>query len=125
MKQKRPTIQVQSVIYRNEKQSLFSAVLAMANAVRVVRETGEAEIGMRFLFGDASPSPTFSEGDVAALRAQTSGILDFEYRFFGENTGSAKGNNRLAEGCDWEYILIMNPDVKVSPHFFRYALLPF
>ena len=47
------------------------------------------------------------------------------YKFFGENTGSARGHNILSEGCKSDYILIMNPDVKLSPHFFFYILEPF
>lgn len=112
------SLQIQSVIYHNEKESLMRALTSAANAIRVNRET-TAELGEVTLFyGDASEQPVFSEDEVAQISAQFAPFFQFRYMFFQENTGSAKGHNRLGERCESEYMMIMNPDVLLCPNFF-------
>ena len=119
------SIQVQSVVYRNEAESLKRAVLAMANAVRVFREIDHQPCQVTFVYGDGSPDPVLEEAEVKTLQEKTKPYLDFQYHIFGMNTGSAKGHNLLAKRTRSDYILIMNPDVKVSPHYLREAMKPF
>ena len=119
------SIQVQSVVYRNEKESLVRAVMAMTNAVRVFKEIDHQECRVTFVYGDGSPERVMSEQDVQMLQKRTEQYLDFQYRVFGENTGSAKGHNLLAKDAQTDYILIMNPDVKVAPDCLREATKPF
>lgn len=119
------SIQIQSVVYRNEKESLFRTVLAMANAIRVFKEIDCQPCQLTFIYGDGSPNPVMGESDIKKIQEKTSKYMDFQYHIFGMNTGSAKGHNLLSEKCNTDYILIMNPDVKVSPHYFREAIRPF
>lgn len=119
-------IQVQAVLYNNDKQSVISAVSGIANAVRIYREREKNDIEVRFVFGDSSASPVFCDSDVTNIRERFAGELDFDYKFFGFNSGYGKGNNILAESsgkCD--YYIIMNPDIIVTPTFFINILKPF
>ena len=119
-------IQVQSILYHNEKNSILQAVTAMANAVRVYKKlNGSASINVTFLYGDSSAEPLLTDQDVTQINKQYSSQITFMYRFFGFNTGSAKGHNLLAKGFRGDYYVIMNPDVKVSSRFFIEILKPF
>lgn len=118
------SLQVQSVIYNNEKDSLLRALRNLANAIRVDRE-GAGEVGeVTVLYGDASPEAVFSGEEIAAVGREFAPFFRFRYIFFGENTGSAKGHNRLGAECSSDYLMIMNPDVIVSPRFFSGMLRP-
>lgn len=119
------TIQVQSVVYRNSAESLHRAVMAMANAVRVYRNMDHQDCKVRFVYGDASPECVMNRTEIEKLQEKVRPYLDFQYHVFGMNTGSAKGHNLLASKADADFILIMNPDVKVAPHYLREAMKPF
>ena len=110
-----PTIQVQSVIYQNDPASLRRTIEHLANAIRVERESVAQLGGVKLIYGDASPEPILTEEDLSALRAAFGADLDIEYRFFGFNSGTAKGHNLLAEGSRADYFMIMNPDILMSP----------
>ena len=118
------TIQVQSVIYHNDKESLVRAYQSLANAIRVSRERGQ-EIEVVVHYGDASKAPIYSEDELAALQAEFALYFAFRYTFFNENTGTSKGHNRVGLNCDADYIVVMNPDVIVCPRFFEKMLFPF
>lgn len=119
------TIQIQSVIYHNEKESLLRAIDSLANAVRVNRESA-AQLGeVTVCYGDASSSPVFSEEEVKQIAERFAPFITFRYTFFNENTGTAKGHNRMGETCSADYMLIMNPDVVVCPRLFEKFLEPF
>lgn len=119
------SLQIQSVIYHNKKESLMRAMTGIANAIRVNRET-TAELGdVTVCYGDASAEPTFTAEDVAQIAEQFAPFFAFQYRFFNENTGSAKGHNLLGAEGDSEYMMIMNPDVILAPTFFANMIRPF
>lgn len=119
------SLQIQSVIYHNEKESLKRALQSLANAVRVNRNTGK-ELGDVFVcYGDASSAPIYTEEEIAALNAEFGEYFTLRYTYFNENTGSAKGHNRLGENCSADYMMIMNPDVVVCPRLFSGMLEPF
>lgn len=119
------SVQVQSVIYENEKKNLFRTIECLANAVRFAREEG-SELGqVKLLYGDASPEPVLSQEDLGRLKTDYASCLEIDYRVFGFNSGSAHGHNILAEGCNADYLLIMNPDVRVSPQTLREMMAPF
>lgn len=111
----KPGLQAQSVLYRNDRAALRRAAEYLANALRVEREQA-GELGAATLcWGDASPAPLFTEAEIAALNGSFDGELHVEYRFFGQNTGSARGHNLLGLGSEAELLLIMNPDVLLAP----------
>ena len=61
------SLQIQSVIYHNEKESLKRALQSLANAVRVNRNTGK-ELGEVFVcYGDASSAPIYTEEEIADM----------------------------------------------------------
>lgn len=41
--------------------------------------------------------------------------IEFEYKVFGFNSGTAKGHNLMAENTDADIMMIMNPDVILEP----------
>ena len=116
------SIQIQAVIYHNQKKNLLKTIEHIHNALRAVTDTvGRVE----FVYGDASKTPTFSEEEVMEITRRFSDRLQFRYVFFNENTGSGKGQNLMGKDCTTDYILIMNPDIIVTPAFFTEMLLPF
>lgn len=119
------SIQIQSVIYNNDAPSLLSAVAAIANAVRVYQKTTGNALKVHLIYGDASSEPVFDENAVLSIRNTYREYISFDYRFFGFNSGTAKGHNLLAEGFTGEYYMIMNPDVKVAPTHFLRMIEPF
>lgn len=103
------SLQIQSVIYKNKISSLLKAIEALDCAIRYCQKNG-MEVDARLCYGDASPSPTLVEQDIKEIRISHNG-LSFDYSFFGFNSGTAQGHNRLGEKCDAEFMMIMNPDV--------------
>lgn len=120
-----PIIQAQSVIYNNEIPSLLTAIDNMANAVRVEHEQQGYVGRISLCYGDASEKPVLTDDQVSTIQSRYKDDLDFHYHFFGFNSGSAKGQNLLGLGTNADYILIMNPDIIVSPRFFVEMLYPF
>ena len=119
------TVQVQSVIYHNDHESLMRAYESLANAVRVNRERSAEELRLIVHYGDASSEPVYSEAQLRELRSKFASSFDFQYTFFNENTGTSKGHNRVGLSCSADYIVVMNPDVIVCPRFFEKMLAPF
>lgn len=119
------SIQIQSVLYKNEPDALFQALDNIANAIRVDRESDHALSWVSVCYGDASPEAIFSEKTVAEIEERYKNFFEFHYKFFNQNTGTAAGHNRMAESCEADYLQIMNPDVVVSPHLFWNMLEPF
>lgn len=119
------TIQIQSVLYHNKPEALERAWESLANAIEVCKKEGLMLEKPVLCYGDASAHPIFSEEDLERLQKQYGTVLPLEYTYFNENTGTAKGHNRMAQDCEKEYILIMNPDVVVNPRIFLQMLKPF
>lgn len=120
-----PAFQAQSVIYNNDIPSLMKAIAALANGVRIERQERGLLGRVSLHYGDASPEPVLRQPQVQKIKEQFGEYLDFEYQVFGFNSGSAKGQNLLAENCRAEYLLIMNPDIIVSPRFLTEIMKPF
>ena len=119
------TVQLQSVLFNNEKKALFKALDSLQNAAELSQKKSGRLSRLTVSYGDASPNPIFSEEEVSEITNKYSKSFDFKYRFFNENTGSAKGHNLLGETLDSEYMMIMNPDVVVSPRTIEILLAPF
>ena len=75
--------------------------------------------------GDASPSRTFDDGAVRDIKERFGAWFGYEYRYFNENTGTARGHNRMFESCTSDYVVVQNPDVQYCPRFFERMLEPF
>lgn len=119
------TIQIQSVLYHNALSALYTTVENLANAISVTKKYENRSLKVTLHWGDASKTPLFQQQEIDELNKKYEGVLEFYYQFFNENTGTAKGHNKLAENCLSEYIMIMNPDVVVNPLIFQQLLAPF
>ncbi|MBQ9805250.1 MAG: glycosyltransferase [Clostridia bacterium] len=119
------SLQIQAVVYKNEKASLKRAFESMANAVRVNRNTGKELGEVVVSYGDASPEPIYTQEEIAALSEEYRDYFTFRYTFFNENTGYGKGQNLLSQNADADYLLIINPDILVCPRMFSGMLEPF
>lgn len=118
------TIQMQSVLYYNEKNSIHKTMESVANAVRVAGKHGY-DIKVTLSYGDSSEEPLYTEEEVGQIAEQYVQDFTFRYCFFGYNSGSARGQSELAKETDCDFIFIMNPDVILAPDFFEHILQPF
>ena len=98
-----------TVLYGNSPAAVARTVEAFDNAARVATEAGLLE-SLVLAFGDATPQPALSPDQVARLRESTTHI-EVTYEFFDENTGTSRGQNRLARSTESDHVLICNPDV--------------
>jgi GT2 family glycosyltransferase len=107
---------VQSVLFGNAVTDLDRSLDSIARAIEVARDGGILE-RVVVSFGDCSPEPTFTDDQVAERggRLAKAGADGLRYVFFGENLGSAEGNNRQWQDVDTDLVLILNPDTVVAP----------
>lgn len=119
------TLQIQAVLYKNAKPALERSLLSLANAVQNACQK-QLVSSATLVWGDASPSPLYSEEELAELNAALNGTsLTLRYRFFNENTGYGKGHNLMFANCSADYLTVINPDIVVCYNFFEEMLLPF
>ncbi len=72
-------LQIQSVIYGNEKESLMKAIKALKQAVMVYhRKIGELSASL--IYGDSSPTPILDDADVLVIKEKLGKVMDFQYR---------------------------------------------
>lgn len=118
------SIQVQSILYQMDEESIGRALESLARATDLAISGGHVS-RVRVCYGDTSPQRSLTDQNLAALRAKFSLYFEIVYTFFDKNLGSARGHNTLAEKADTDYLLILNPDVVVSPRLFEDLLRPF
>lgn len=111
------SIQIQSVIYNNQKSSLLKAISALKNAMDTYKKLN-CDIDATLVYGDASPERIFLDDDIKNIETMLDGTIHFNYIFFNFNSGTAKGHNIMGEQCTSDYMMIMNPDVIVTPQHF-------
>jgi hypothetical protein len=111
-----PSLQVQSVLYGNSPAELDRGIESLARAIELARGRGSVD-GVRVSWGDCSDAPTFDaeQVDERSARFTAAGAEGLRYTWFGENLGSAEGNNRLWADVDTELVLILNPDTVAAP----------
>ena len=119
------SIQIQSVIYHNDKAALKKAMNALANSIRVCKQNNEGLNRFVLYYGDASDEAIYSDDEIDAIRKEYKDFFEFKYKIYGYNAGSANGQTVLGLESDTDYLLLMNPDVMVSPNFFVDIVKPF
>lgn len=121
------SIQIQTVLYKMDHESIFRALDTVANAVRVNRAHAECPQVNRVtvVHGDASPEPTFTPEQVADIQERFSDSFSYVYHFFNENTGTSRGHNIMFNECNSDYLIVQNPDIQYAPRFFERMLAPF
>ena len=106
---KNVSIQIQSVIYKNQKDALFKAIEGINTSVGVCEKKGIG-VDAVLCYGDASPDAVL-EKEVFEYFEKEFSNFSFGYDIFGFNSGTARGHNRLGAECNTDYMMIMNPDV--------------
>lgn len=117
------SVQVQSILFHMNPASIERSLESLARAAELAIYEGECA-SVHVSYGDTSASPCLDEAQLEELR-QRFPALDIDYQFFKANLGSARGHNRLAENATADYLLILNPDVVVSPRLLGHMLSPF
>lgn len=112
MMKDKASIQVQAVLYRNGPEELSRALEALNNAAG---EAAKAGYAVSLKWGDASPEPVFSDREWWEIKNRFSQLSEMEYLVWQKNTGYGCGNNLLAKEAETDYLLIMNPEILVSP----------
>jgi GT2 family glycosyltransferase len=118
------SVQVQSILYNNTVESAERALASMARSAELAIHAKVCS-RVKVWLGDSSPIRCLSEHDIDVLQKKFEPALELNYRFFGENAGSARGHNLLTENVDTDFLLIQNPDVVVSPRLLVNLLEPF
>lgn len=110
------SLQVQSVLFDNDRRELERGLDALCRAIEIAGDRGAAS-RVVLAYGDCSPAPLLSAELVQrwSERLKSSGAESLRYTFFGENLGSAEGNNRLWQKLDTDLVFILNPDTVVAP----------
>jgi GT2 family glycosyltransferase len=115
------SVGVQSVLFNSEVEHLDRSVSALARAAELaIRQGACSRVGLQY--GDCSQQRCIPERAVQDMQKQYEGVLTIRYCFFAENLGSARGHNQLAKSNEYEFILIQNPDVVVSPRLLENLL---
>lgn len=108
------SLQVQSVLFNSDPAGIARAARSVARAADFACAGGHCT-RVRMFYGDCSPMPCLTPEFLAELRQELSFELTIDYHHFGANLGSARGHNYLAEASGTDFILVLNPDVVMSP----------
>lgn len=119
------TLQVQSVLYRTARGALERSLESLARATELAVLADGRQVRVSVRYGDASEARCLGADDVDVLADRFGSAFDLSYVWFGENLGSARGHNRLAEGCTASFLLTLNPEVVVSPRVIPLLMEPF
>lgn len=119
------SLQIQTVLYNNEKVNLFRSLDSIRQGIINNRKRGGVLDSFIVSYGDAAQTPLFDDGEIDEITAKYAPEFSFKYTFFNENTGSAKGQTLQGMKALTDYILVMNPDVILSPEFFTRIMEPF
>ncbi|MGO9456415.1 MAG: glycosyltransferase family 2 protein [Acidimicrobiales bacterium] len=110
-----PSLQVQTVLFGQSVNDVDRFVRGIVAAIAVARAR-QGLGAVTLAVGDCSAQPVLRSEDVDERRRVLRGMdIEFAYRFFNENLGSAAGNNALFDLFDSELLFIVNPDVYASP----------
>jgi hypothetical protein len=118
------SIGVQSILFNNDHQHVERCIGALARAAELAISSGACS-RVTLSYGDCSPQRCLPMKLFEQLRLRYDGLLKIDYKFFGENRGSARGHNEIAVANDSEFFLFQNPDVMVSPRLLEMMLSSF
>ncbi|WP_104106112.1 glycosyltransferase family 2 protein [Nocardioides sp. 616] len=104
------TVAVQAILYGTELGALERTLEALDASAALARREGLAD-GLSVVLGDASPQQLVSDEVLACFQERYASLSSVSYEFFGENTGTAKGHNRLATLSEASYLVTSNPDI--------------
>ena len=110
-----PSLQIQTVLFGHSSEDVDRFLTSTAATVVAARHSIDlGHVGL--VAGDCSPMAILSPQVVDRHRKtmESSGIR-FDYRFFGQNLGSAAGHNELLKQHESDLVLVINPDIYASP----------
>jgi hypothetical protein len=115
-----PALAVQVVLYRHPEVAVARLLRSLDRAVAEAQES-DVVGPVTYLIGDSSPAPVLTPEKVIELQHERTpaGAAQLEYHFFGENRGSAGGNNDLFGRADSDLVLIIDPNCYASPSLVR------
>jgi GT2 family glycosyltransferase len=119
----RGKLRVHSILYGNEPARIVQAIEHLERAADIAIAGGVFE-EVVLIYGDCSSTDALREAVVSSghIHGALSGV---EYRHFDENLGSARGHNRLLQDLGGDYVLVMNPDIMMSPNVLVELARPF
>lgn len=117
-------LQIQTVLYNNDKQSVFRSAAAIRDAVVYAKNKGIVSSSI-LRYGDSSASPLFADVEISRMNLELGEDLSVQYTFFNQNMGSAGGQNILAAGSDADFLFIINPDIIPAKNIFETLIVPF
>ena len=120
-----PHLQVQSILFNNEKDALRRSVESLARAAEISMSESGTLRAVTLAIGDSSPLRSLEDADVAELRAVCEPYVFLTYTWFAANMGSARGHNMLGLESEADFLFLTNPDIVVSPRTLDYLLEPF
>jgi len=103
------TLACLTVLYHNEPASIVAMLEAFDHAARIGQESRSAS-DVTVALGDASPLPVFDDQMLKDVQERLTHI-SVQYTWFNENTGTSRGQNRLARETESDLVLLYNPDV--------------
>jgi GT2 family glycosyltransferase len=118
------TLRVQSVLYNNRPEDIAMTLASLARASELALASGGFR-SVEVAVGDCSDEPRLSDDFLREMRAAHPQIAGIDYNHFGENIGSAGGHNRLLTSAGTDFILVMNPDVRIAPRTIVQLAAPF
>jgi GT2 family glycosyltransferase len=119
------SLQIQSVLYNNTKTALFRSLDSLECTIKNSLLNGGEFNSITVCYGDASQTAIFSDEEMAVLTSKYKDVFSLQYTYFNCNTGTSKGHNMLGRDCETDYMMIMNPDVLLSPKFMIEIMKPF
>jgi GT2 family glycosyltransferase len=119
-----PSLGIQTVLFHNEPEAIFRSLLSIGRATELAIAEG-AISSAEVAYGDSTPHPVFRPGELDDYVATHAPHLRVAYVHFGENLGSAGGNNRLLPLSSTELTMVCNPDVVPAPDTYIELVRPF
>lgn len=111
----RTTLRVAIVLFHNRLDEVWRCVRALNQSVR------HADVDTTVHIGDCSSTPVIGASEVASLQ-ENNDFTSLNYTWFGENLGHSAGSNRLVEGANEDYLLLLNPDTYLAPMSLKHLL---
>lgn len=112
------SLQVQSIIYNLSFVSIEKSIKSLINSINIGVENNIILTSV-ISYGDCSPESVLSTEHLTQLKDLCNqSKIDFTYKFFNKNLGSAAGHNELLKKNSSEFVTILNPDTITAPDLY-------
>ncbi|MCM3208242.1 glycosyltransferase [Paenibacillus illinoisensis] len=121
---RKKSLQIQTVLYNNERTRIIRSIKSIARAVDFAIHDQIFE-KITLYYGDGSQQPVFTDQEIEKLNEEYGEYFEIKYDCFESNLGSARGHNRLARHSQSDYIMIINPDILLAPDTLKQLSEPY